>query len=202
MPILCAEPDAYPEGLFDEASPNAGPEQAWWVLHTRPRQEKSLARQLSAGRCPFYLPQVARRLPRRGRILTSHVPLFPGYVFLLADREQRVTALATSRIVRCLPVADQEGMWRDLRHVQRLLHAGVPVTPEDRLAPGMTVEITSGPLAGLRGRIVQTASRRRFVVAVDFIQRGASVLLDDCRLAPAEADAPHPPGREARRGIA
>jgi hypothetical protein len=42
-----------------------------------------------------------------------------------------------------------------------------------------TVKSTSG----LKGRIKRTASGRRFVVQVDFIQQGASVLLDDFALA-------------------
>jgi transcription antitermination factor NusG len=46
----------------------------------------------------------------------------------------------------------------------------------------MMVEITSGPLAGLRGRILRSASGQRFVVQIDFIQRGASVELDDFTL--------------------
>jgi hypothetical protein len=45
------------------------------------------------------------------------------------------------------------------------------------------VVIRSGPLAGLRGTIVEKAAKRRFVVAVDFIQRGASIVLDDDTLA-------------------
>ena len=46
------------------------------------------------------------------------------------------------------------------------------------------MEITTGPLAGLCGTVVRTASGRRFVVRVDFIQQGASVLLEDCALLP------------------
>jgi hypothetical protein len=49
---------------------------------------------------------------------------------------------------------------------------------------GNLVEIKGGALAGLRGRIFDPASRKRFVVEVDFIQRGASVLVDDVTLAP------------------
>jgi transcription antitermination factor NusG len=75
-----------------------------------------------------------------------------------------------------------------LLRLWRLLASGAPVTPEDRLVPGMTVEITRGPLAGLSGKIVRAASGRRFVVEVHFIQRGASVLLDDFALEPALAD--------------
>jgi hypothetical protein len=111
------------------------------------------------------------------------VPLFPGYLFLLGDGEARLHALTTGCVVRSLDVADQQGLWGDLRQIQRLIASGAPVTPEERLAPGMTVEITRGSLAGLHGKIIRAASGHRFVVEVHFIQRGASVLLDDCALA-------------------
>ena len=188
MPILPAEPDVFPGELFDvELSVRSErPTQArdWWVLHTRPRQEKSLARRLFAQEVPFYLPTVARRCRVRGRVLTAQVPLFPGYLFLWGDAAERQSALATNRVVRALVVAEQPRLWDDLRQINRLLAAGLPVTPEDRLAPGARVEIAQGPLAGLRGTISRTASGRRFVVQVDFIQRGASVMLDDFALVP------------------
>jgi transcription antitermination factor NusG len=137
---------------------------------------------MAEGEVPFYLPLIRRRLLMRGRKMTSHVPLFPGYFFLLGTREERLQALATKRVVNTLIVADQQALWHDLRQVRSLIATGAPITPEDRLAPGVLVEIRSGPLAGLRGTILRTASGRRFVVQVDFIQRGASVLLDDVHL--------------------
>jgi transcriptional antiterminator RfaH len=182
MPVLPAEPGLFPEDLFNEPSVREPAGRLWWVLHTKPRQEKSLARYLYERQMSFYLPQIQRRWRLRNRPMTSHVPLFPSYVFLLADREERVTALTTNRVVRTLEVADQAQLWHDLRQVQRLIISGAPITPEDRLVPGATVEIRSGPLAGLKGKILRTATGRRFVVQVDFIQRGASVLLDDFTL--------------------
>jgi transcriptional antiterminator RfaH len=185
MPLLPPEPTVYPEGLLsaEAATPEAS-ERSWWVLHTKPRQEKSLARQLLKGGVPFYLPVIARRCLVRNRVQHSHVPLFAGYVFLLGDRDERVTALATGRVVRSLNVVDQPGLWRDLRQISRLIATGAPITPEERLLPGAAVEIRTGPLAGLTGKILRTASGRRFVVQVDFIQQGASVLLDEFHLAP------------------
>ena len=46
MPILAEEPELFPEDLLDR--PEVGQEDGkqWWVVHTRPRQEKSLARTL------------------------------------------------------------------------------------------------------------------------------------------------------------
>jgi transcriptional antiterminator RfaH len=182
MPILPSEPNQFPESLFADAGPGLPGEHQWWVLHTKPRQEKSLARHMLEKQIPFYLPLLAQRVRMRNRVLTSHVPLFASYVFLLGTREERVAALATNRVVHSLEVKDQEELWQDLRQVSRLLASGAPVTPEDRLAPGDMVEIKSGPLAGLRGKILRTASGQRFAVQVNFIQRGASVLMEDFNL--------------------
>jgi transcriptional antiterminator RfaH len=154
------------------------------VLHTRPRQEKRLAEQLRGRDVAYYLPLISRAVRIRGRVVHAHHPLFPGYVFLLGSGEDRLTALATGRIVHVLPVADQGQLWHDLRQVHQLIASGAPLTPEGRLVAGATVEIRSGPLAGLRGTIIESVSGRRFLVRVDFIQRGASVLLDDVGLVP------------------
>jgi transcriptional antiterminator RfaH len=179
MPLLPAEPSYFPAALFDAESDSVSAGRTWWVLHTKPRQEKSLARRLTATGTPFYLPTIVRRNRIRNRVLCSHVPLFPGYVFLLADGAERLRCLETNCVVRSLPVPDQEGLWHDLAQVERLIASGEPIDPETRLAPGSVVEIRTGPLAGLKGRILREASGHRFVVQVDFIQRGASVLLDD-----------------------
>ena len=126
--------------------------------------------------CFILLPQVFRRASVR-TVLTSHVPLFPGYLFLLGNDRQRIAALEAR--VHSLPVADQESLWQELGQIHQLIESGAPVTPEERLGPGQAVEICSGPLAGMRGTVVRAAAGRRFVVRVDFIQRGASVELDD-----------------------
>jgi transcriptional antiterminator RfaH len=186
MPILAVEPSWYPGELFEETGTPPSADRVWWVLHTKPRQEKSLARQLCSAEVPFYLPLIVHRFRLRGRTMTSHVPLFGGYVFLLGTPQERLTALNTRRVVQSLDVMDQAGLWHDLRQLHRLIRSGAPITPEDKLAPGMTVEIKSGPLAGLKGRIVRTAGQRRFVVSVDFIQQGASVLLEDFALVRSE----------------
>lgn len=185
MPILAAEPDRHPAHLFD-ADPLGGPAlgRSWYVLHTRPRQEKSLARHLHAANVPYFLPTVPRRARIRSRVKTAHAPLFPGYLFLHADRDERLTALASNRVAHALAVHEQARLWDDLRQIDQLLGAGLPVATESQLAPGTPVEITTGPLAGLCGTVIRSGSGRRFVVRVDFIHQGASVLLEDCALLP------------------
>lgn len=174
----------YPDDLFDNPGIDKFGERIWWVLHVRPRQEKQLVVYLQSKRVPFYLPLVPRRWRLRKRLMTSQVPLFPGYLFLLGNRDERIVALSSHRVVRALDVTDQDRLRRDLIQTKQLITTGVPVTSEDCLVPGTPVEIATGPLAGLKGQIVSTANGRRFIVRVDFIQRGASVQIDGESLIP------------------
>jgi transcription antitermination factor NusG len=178
MPILAPEPALFPENLF-EATPGDVAERRWSVIHTRPRQEKSLARYLYERDIAFYLPLLPSRVRVRKQIVYSYNPLFASYLFLLANSDDRLLALGTRRIAAALDVNDQAKLWTDLRQVHRLIGSGLPVTAEERLTPGTSVQIREGPLMGLRGVIVKSVSGNRFIVTVDFIQRGASVVLSD-----------------------
>ena len=129
------------------------------------------------------MPLIRRRQRLQGRAITSQIPLFPGYVFAFVDWSEWGVTLGTGRVVRPLDVPDQEDFWGDLRQIEQLISSGAPITPEDRFARGMKVVIRSGPLAGFEGIILRTASGRRLVMQIDFIQRGASVLLNDMDLA-------------------
>jgi transcription antitermination factor NusG len=178
MPLLPPEPFVFPDDLF--LDPLAGPPdgQRWLVLHTRPRAEKALTRRFLARARPFFLPLYQKRWRCRGRLLQSHLPLFPGYVFLLGDADARLEALQTNLVANCLPVEDQEQLHVDLLRVHHLMTSGEPLVPEDRLQPGSLVEIIDGPLKGLEGKVLRQGNRLKFFIEVQLLQRGASVEID------------------------
>ena len=187
MPILAAETTAFPADLFDEAAfePSA---RCWWAVYTKSRQEKALARQLLRSEVPFYLPLVPKENIVRGRRIRSHVPLFGGYVFLFAQEDERVQALMTNRISRILSITDQEGLYRDLKQVRHLIATDAPLTIERRLLPGQRVRVKAGAMMGLEGTVLSRRGDCRLLVAVNFLQQGASVAIDDCMLEPVDAD--------------
>ncbi len=177
MPILPREPDIFPADLFAESS-TAGDE--WWVLYTFARREKELMRRLRSLEIPHYGPMVRRqsRSPS-GRARESYVPLLSGYVFLRGGEEQRYQALTTNCVSRCLVVGDVPQLLFDLRQIQRLIQSEAPLTPEARLAAGMRVRVRSGPLLGLEGTVVERRGQKQLLVAVQFIQAGASIQIGD-----------------------
>ncbi|MEI8227735.1 MAG: transcription termination/antitermination NusG family protein [Planctomycetota bacterium] len=188
MPILPKQRDLYPAGLLDEAAVAAGqfepPVHAHWLaFYTLSRREKDLMRKLEAARIPFFAPLVRRRLHSAGgRTRFSHVPLFPGYVFSLVDDDQRRAALATNTVARWLPITDEAALVADLRSIKRLIDTDQPLTPEARLEPGQPVRIRSGALRGLEGVVVKRHGEERLVVAVRFLNQGASIELEDVDL--------------------
>src|SRR5262249_11136735 len=142
----------YPHDLLDDC-PTDGPNH-WWVLHTRPRAEKSLARTLMCHGAAFFLPQHQHRWRSNGRSFQSHLPLFPSYLFLHGDAETRLTALTTNMVVTAIPVADQRRLHEDLVRVHQLMVSGAPLTPEEGLLPGDPVEVIHGPFAGMHGKVI------------------------------------------------
>ena len=183
MPILTAELDLYPVDLFENQELLASPERRWWVLYTKSRHEKELMRRLQALEIPFYGPTVERRSRTpAGRAQRSFLPLFPNYVFMLGDATQRYTALTTNCVSRDIPVSSGVDLESDLRQLRRLIQTGVPLTPERFLEAGVRVRVRSGPLEGLEGTVLRRRGDTRLLVAVRFLQQGASVQLDECAL--------------------
>jgi transcriptional antiterminator RfaH len=173
----------YPHDLLESAGEDS-PERRWWVVYTKSRQEKVFCRQLMGLEVPHYLPLVKKISYCRGRRISAQVPLFSGYVFMHGADEDRALSLTTNRISQILPVTDGARLRYDLRQISRLIASGAPVTVEQRLAPGRRVRIRQGALAGLEGTILERRGGRRLFVAVDLLQQGASIDLEDFRLEP------------------
>jgi transcriptional antiterminator RfaH len=153
-------------------------------LQTRPRSEKSLARRFWHRRIAFFLPLYKRQWRKGGRAFCSHMPLFPGYLFLHGDDETRRQAFETHLVASCLAVEDQPQLHDDLARVYRLMSASLPLAPEPRLQPGTPVRIIDGPLSGHEGKILRRGKQLKFIVEVRFLQRGVSVEIEDALIRP------------------
>ncbi len=156
MPVCQQETSVFPSDLLQmpealvEASPGEG-QRRWWVLYTKSRQEKSLARDLLQYQIPFYLPLVkSNKVYRKWKVLTYN-PLFSGYVFLFGSGVERGRSLTTNRLSRILAVEDGDGLLHDLRQLQLLIASDAPLTLESRLAAG-AARARSPWTAGRAGR--------------------------------------------------
>ena len=180
MPILPKEPDRYPANLLQlESAANS----SWWLLYTKSRQEKQLMRQLHKLEVPHYGPQIEqRRRSPAGRVRTSYAPLFNNYIFLCGDNEARYEAVCTGCVQKATEITEVNQLITDLTQIDELITLGEPLSVEGRLQPGERVRVKNGVFAGFEGVILRRDQETRLLVAVQFMDQGVSVKLDDCQL--------------------
>ena len=178
MPRLAREPMLFPEDLFSGFQSSAPISSRWVVLYTRARAEKALARSLYHRQHAFFLPFYEKRIQVAGRLRRAYLPIFPGYVFLYGSAQERIAALETNCVSRCIAVAAQDQLQDDLARVFRLMTAGLPLNPEPCLEPGALVEVACGAMEGLQGKVLKRGAQSRLVIEVRLLHQAVSVEID------------------------
>jgi transcriptional antiterminator RfaH len=150
----------------------------WMAAYTKPRQEKSLARDLRERRITYFLPMVLRQTSSGGRRLRNLYPLFASYVFIAGDAEDRISALRTERLVRVVEVEPSQQL--QFRKELAALELALRVAPDSlelhpKITTGTRVVIKSGPMAGVEGEVIQAGDRRKLWLGVSTLGVGATV---------------------------
>lgn len=171
MPILRKETDIYPDDLFDLPTSEA----PWEIAHLRSRQEKSIARLLLDAQKPFYLPQIEQKKKVSGRTFISHLPLFPGYIFVRRVDGLREALWRTSAVANMLEVADQTQLTAELLQIRQLQLSGAILTPRSDLVPGDAVRIEEGAFRGYTGTVIKERGSLRLIVSVSILRKAVSV---------------------------
>ena len=150
----------------------------WFVLHTKPRQEKAVARAMEAMAVEHVLPLREKVRYERRRKVRSELPLFPGYVFLRGTVEQAYAADRTGRIAQVIHVVDQQRITQELEHLQYALEQGGALQPTPYLQAGRRVVVISGPFQGIVGVVEAAPINNRLVLQVETLGQAASLEID------------------------
>jgi transcription antitermination factor NusG len=157
-------------------------EPAWYALYTRSRFEKKLMSELVDRSIEVFLPMrevLSRWKDRKKKVW---LPLFPGYLFVYqvdtpANRYRILNVPGAVRFVgfqgQTAPIPQEQ-----IEGVRKFLEAKLAVDPYPYMTIGRRVEVIAGPLAGIRGTLVQKKGRFRFVIQVDLIRQAVSVEID------------------------
>ena len=150
----------------------------WWVAHTKSRNEKALAQDLSHKDISYFLPMSWKVRRQRGRTIRSLLPLFSGYLFFCGDENQRLEVLRTNRVANLIEVKDREKLLSELLQIEQALRAGAPLVPHRYIKAGRHCRVIAGPLADLQGIVIKTKNVMRLVLQVDMLGQATSVEID------------------------
>ncbi|MEZ5361651.1 MAG: UpxY family transcription antiterminator [Bryobacterales bacterium] len=152
----------------------------WYALRVRARFEKQASELLHFKGYETFLPTYVSRRRWTDRIRQVETALFPGYVFCRMGEMNLGLALTTPGVMHFVgfgstpaPVDDAE-----IEAVRRVVESGVAGQPCPYLKVGESVEITSGPLTGLSGFLLEIKGDRSLVVGVSLLQRSMAVEID------------------------
>jgi transcription antitermination factor NusG len=151
---------------------------AWIVLHARPRCEKKVAEFCVSRDIFHYLPLLSKKHRYGNRIRTFEVPLFTGYIFVLATNADKTLLRQNDRVANVLSVLDQATLLSQLDQVRRALEHHETMELFPHLATGMKVQVRSGPLKGVEGFIHKIKNKTKIVLNIDFIRQSVAVEVD------------------------
>lgn len=173
---LEADGSKIPLGDVEETL-SAARHQKWYAAFTMPRHEKRVAWQCAEREIESFLPlyQVRRRWKNR-QTATVELPLFPNYIFVRIDPQERVRVLklpGTLWIVssgrQLLQVSDD---YISALRGGLLAHR---IEPHLNVEAGDRVCITTGPMAGMEGTLVRQKNELRVILTLEMIGRSVAV---------------------------
>lgn len=157
----------------------------WYLIHTKPRQEKCALQNLEQQGYQCYLPTLPTEKIRQGQLTVTDEPLFPRYLFIRLGQEDSAKSWApirstkgVSRLVRFgVNPAKVEDKLIDLLQAQGTCFQNEPIR---LFKPGERVRLTSHPFTGLEGIYQMTDGERRVMVLIELLSKPVAV-----RVAPA-----------------
>lgn len=176
-----ASPSTAPPTLTVITSPTT----AWYLVHTKPRQEDVALANLERQGYECYLPQMRIERIRRRKAEVTTEPMFPRYLFIRLDSSDQGkswspirSTLGVSQLVhfgaRAAKVDDT------LVHLLRQREQVMPA--EAMFASGDSVVITDGPFAGIEAIYQTTDAERRAFILLEILSKPVPMQIDVGRL--------------------
>lgn len=153
----------------------------WFALYTLSRQEKKAQHLLERQKIDNYLPLIKILKQWSDRKKWVEEPLFKSYIFVQTEYPSQTFFDATRTPGIAYPVR-QAGLPLPIGDevidaIKRMIEHGYEIrTQKIPLKPGTPVEITSGPLMGLKGEVVKGKGKFKFIIKVNTIN--TALLID------------------------
>jgi len=159
----------------------------WYLLHTKPRQEKCALLNLQQQGYECYLPIFPSEKLFRRTVSVVDVPLFPRYLFIRlgkGDSAKSWSPIRSTKGVSRLVTFGSEPAKVD-EDIVRILRQGeqAPQTQAQRLfARGERVVLTEGAFAGIEGIYQMADGDSRVVVLIELLSKTVRVKVSPAAL--------------------
>jgi len=158
----------------------------WYALYTKARAEKRVDQTLQEKGFESYLPIQETVRQWHDRKKKVELPVFSSYVFVRMALKERIPVLQTNGVLKLVsftgkpsPIPDYE-----IAAVKRIFDGDHPYVVTNYLSIGREVEVTYGPLAGIRGRLIERRGQNRLLIGIQQIGQALSVEVSQSEVVP------------------
>ena len=158
----------------------------WYAVSVFPRHEKRVAQLLDARGTSYLLPLYSSLRRWKDRRKQIAMVLFPGYVFVSIELEERGGVLKLPGVVRFVTFQGQPAVVpeHEIKTIGISTRSGLAIEPHPYLQKGRHVRIRSGPMTGVEGILVRRKDKFRVVISVDLIMRSVAAEVDEADIEP------------------
>ncbi len=163
------------------------PQHAWYLVHTKARQEDTAITNLQRQNFRCYMPMLFMEKVRRGKPVVVAEPMFPSYVFVQLDTSgqgQSWSPIRSTLGVRELvkfgghpPKVDAE-LINTLHEREQMQQSN----PQALFAAGDNVVITEGPFAGIEAIYQTTDAERRSMILLSMLNKPVPMRIEPGKL--------------------
>ena len=149
----------------------------WYAAYVKHQHERKAAYLLQRKGVEVLLPlqKVVRQW--RDRKKTLSLPLFPSYLFVHSNLEDKWQILNTPGIFFLVESQGRASTipLEEIESIRRLVASGLPAQAHPYLTSGDRVQICAGPLQGLTGILDRFKNQYRVVINVEVLQKAVSI---------------------------
>jgi transcription antitermination factor NusG len=152
----------------------------WYALYTNPRHEKVVAKQLNERCVENFLPLYRSWHRWKDRRKQVDLALFPGYVFVRIEEQNKLQVLKTPGAVNLVSFSGKLAALPEpeIEALRNALHNQVFAEPCPYLKVGRKVRVVRGPMAGAEGILARKKDKYRVVISVEVLMRSVALEID------------------------
>lgn len=159
----------------------------WYLVYTKPRQEKCAQENLERQGYQCYLPNLPSEKLRQGLLTVSDEPLFPRYLFIRLGQGNSAKSWAPIRSTKGVSRLVSFGVEPvkvddDFIELLRAQEASVQGKPERLFKTGERVRLTEAPFAGIEGVYQMADGEQRVMVLIEMLNKPVAMRVSPANL--------------------
>ena len=165
------------------------PQHAWYLVHTKARQEDTAITNLQRQNFRCYMPMLYVEKVRRGKPVVVAESMFPSYVFVQLDTSENIKGQSWSPIRSTLGVRELVKFGGHAPKVDAELITALhereqlqQSNPQALFAAGDKVVITDGPFAGIEAIYQAADAERRSMILLSMLNKPVSMRIEPNKL--------------------